>query len=233
MRRQGVFNFTSELGDFSSCILEKYQEKVVEQTLFDNFDPNVCTVLQYLCSLSYLEKCYKSFRRRESAVSCRSLSENVGGKTNTTLGDTIASDEMTSDEKLIRHERCKKVTALLESLNSMIVHCPAPGTVVYNQTGLQLYPRLSTTNPEMVKLCDFSQAFVANTKNVSQSESDDVIRKTHVAAQTKWNRKYEEISGKLYRSTLSGLAKRREWRDQINEIFAEQYFRPLEPPAIS
>lgn len=180
------------LDDFISYVLDQYVKRVEKQTLFGQYDPEKGDPIAFLCSFTYLLAYLKKYHTEH----LRYISLNEPVKLKDDDDDDV--DNQPKDPQALTPEMVvvkRKLHMLFQSLNSsVIIHCPKVGSRLYEQAGLQLYPRLSTKNEEMVRLHDDTKQKIAKIHNTTETTADSKINKKHHDECAELERKINDLN---------------------------------------
>lgn len=261
-------DFTASIEDFTMWVLIRMSERVREQKLFQNYHPEKGSVLDFLCSASYLKKCFRGFHHRESPrlynayfvesssngvsaqeemskeqiedtrgpsmkqhwATVETLQYKVEEKNRTTVKvlqyDVADTREPSVDEREFQESWAQFENKILGE-GPLVIHCPPQGTRIYQQAGLQLYPKLSQEDVEMIAIHESLRNDVAKSLEISDSEANDTVEESHRSSQVRWKRKAEKYYVSLKKDRFRKEATREQCEKQLSEITFRRYFCPI------
>lgn len=214
---------------FFSEIFTQYVEKAHNQTLFPKFDVlKTENVLYFLCSVLYLRKLYKEFRRK-SRISATYFSEQEQSvKKGKRVSDLPDLRILPMDEMAVVLEQRHAFWELEKDLDSLVISCRKSPKRIRQQAGLQLYPRLSTTDKDMLELRDSVCGDVTSIHGTSREEAETLLRNTHKNVAENLCEKIITKRNDLLEKRFKSSSKLEKCRKQLNELVFDRFFCPLQ-----
>lgn len=226
--------------DFTMSVLTLMSERVREQKLFQNYHPEEGHVLDFLCSASYLKKCFLGFHHRERTELCNAcfFETSSNGVSAREEEEKLSEEEKVEDirepsvEKHEFLERWKQFENKILGEGTLVIHCSPQKARIYQQAGLQLYPKLSQENVEMIAIRVNLRNDVAKSLEISDSEANDTVEESHRSSQVRWTRKAEKYYVTLNKDRFRKEKMREQCEKQLSEITFRRCFCPIETQEI-
>lgn len=220
-----------EIEDFVIAISLNMQERVREQKLFQNFDPQKGTVLDFLCSRNYLQKVFQNFYGKERTQLCWAVSFEKNLHPNQEADEWI--NEVPDEREVSNEQRENRewVEDFMEKIfgdGSLVIRSPSKGSRLYQQAGLQLYLKLSQENQEMAAICGSVRNDVATALKLSDPQSNEALENAHWTAREKWRGKAEICYMKLKKGAFKKESTKECCEKQLSDYTQKRYFCPLE-----
>lgn len=221
-----------DTAEFFSDMFVRYSEKAQNQTLFTSFDVQQGkNVLLFLCSVLYLRKYYKEFQRKSRIAALQFWDESTS--TEGICEFSMPDPQMLpSDQLAIVREQRSALEELDRDLHALVIFCPKTKNRVRQQAGLQLYPRLSTSDEEMRKLRGTVCEDVRAARETSSETAEALIRKTHVDVMEILLQKIFKKRKKLEERRFRSESQRMNCRKQLNDLEFDRFFSPLQTAEI-
>ena len=123
----------------------------------------------------------------------------------------------------------QKARDLLEDLDSLVVTCPSKKRrpAIYQQTGLQLYKRLSRTEENMVALLEDVRQDVAAAQETQKMEADALLLEKHREADRRWREESDNCYIRLKADAFRVEEKRKEYETRYSDAIRKMFFCPI------
>ncbi|MDO4571404.1 MAG: hypothetical protein Q4D38_13545 [Planctomycetia bacterium] len=198
------------------CLI--FNEKVRKQTLFANYREENGSVIDFLCSRKYLMRIFQAVQRKRHASFLVLEDEQL---------KRIAELPCDSENQGVLIETRERLVQLYDKFDSLVISCPKKSSRNYQQAGLQLYPRLSREEEEMVALHDDLLNSVAGIHEIPNDEADDTLCGSHRAANAQWNKAIEQDQKKLRRNNFRNDDNREKIEKKLSDALVRRHFCPI------
>ena len=211
------------LDDFITYVLDQYDRRVKKPSLFTRYNPEMGDPIVFLCSLEYLSNYLKKFD--PSGLKVVSLYAPLEDELDEKSLKELADPTALTPQMTIFYKKLHKLYASLAS--SIVIRCPKPGSRMYEQAGLQLYPKLSIKNEKMVRLHDDTRQEIAEIHETTETAADSKIHKKHEDDSAKLDEKIIDLNLALKKNLYRNDDKRDQDAEKVLKLSKKLIFAPL------